>query len=403
MAMSLFGKTQLRRPATLAVGAVVTVFALGASSALAQQAAAPVQAGATTAPAKAAKAPAKKKSQDEQTEAAASAPSKKDPAEAIRQVDGGIKLLQASKAEQAIQTLSVAISSGALPSTHMARALHQRGAAYRVTGKPALAISDLTSALWLKGGLAEADRQDAVKQRAEAYREAGLPDQTGDDGRPAGATSTKRATASPTTSVAAPAPVATASLAPNATAPVSAAPSTGNLLQTLFGGLGKSQAAATQPAPTQPTPAAASGPSGPATSAWSSAVQPARTPRAATAAPASPSAAAPAAPVKTASIAPLAQAAATAPATTPATAQPGVHARIALVRNEAEAQPILDRLKSQHAAALGKKSATLSPAQFGGMGAFVQVRVGPYPNLAEANAFCAKLKGSNLDCVAVDR
>jgi hypothetical protein len=399
MAMSLYGKTEFRRQATLAVGAFVV--ALGASSALAQQAAAPAPSAATTTPAKAAKAPAKKQSQDEQTEATgASASTKKDPAEAIRQVDGGIKLLQANKAEQAIQTLSVAISSGALPSAHMARALHQRGAAYRMTAKPALAISDLTSALWLKGGLAEADRQDAVKQRTEAYREAGLPDQTGEDGRPAGATATKRATATSTTAVAGAAPVATASLAPNTAA--AAAPSSNNLLQTLFGGLGKSQPAPAQPAPVAAAaPVATSGASGPATSAWSSAVQPARTPRSAATAATSPPATAPA-PVKTASLTPTAQAAVT-PATPAIAAQPGVHARIALVRNEAEAQPILDRLKSQHAAALGKKSATLSPAQFGGMGAFVQVRVGPYPNMAEANAFCAKLKGSNLDCVAVDR
>jgi hypothetical protein len=402
MAMSLFGKAQFRTQ----VGAWIAAAAVGATSVMAQQAASPVQPSATVAPAKAAKAPAKKKAAQDDSKQADGAPSpaagRKDPAEAIRQVESGIKLLQAQKAEQAIQTLTVAISSGALPPTHMARALHQRGAAYRSTGKPALAISDLTSALWLKGGLADADRQDAVKQRAEAYRAAGLPDQTGDDGQPAGAAPSKRASIGTATAAsAATAPVATASLAPGA-AP--AAPSSGNLLQTLFGGLGKSQAVAAQPAPV-----AASGAASPATSGWSSAVIPTRAPKAIATTPstvpaavAAPAAVAPAAAVRTSSIAPpAAQAAAVGATASPAAS--GVHARIALVRNEAEAQPILTRLKTQHGAALGKQAVTLSQAQFGGMGAFVQVRVGPYGTMAEANAFCAKLKGSNLDCVAVDR
>ena len=56
----------------------------------------------------------------------------------------------------------------------MAKALYLRGVAYRQQGKPAQAISDLTSALWLKGGLADSDRADAIKQRTAAYGDAGL-------------------------------------------------------------------------------------------------------------------------------------------------------------------------------------------------------------------------------------
>ena len=54
------------------------------------------------------------------------------------------------------------------------RRLYLRGIAYRQQSKPALAISDLTSALWLKGGLGETDRADALKQRSAAYADAGL-------------------------------------------------------------------------------------------------------------------------------------------------------------------------------------------------------------------------------------
>ena len=56
----------------------------------------------------------------------------------------------------------------------MAKALLYRGMAYRQQQKPAQAISDITSALWLKGGLSPTDRTSALQQRAAAYQEAGL-------------------------------------------------------------------------------------------------------------------------------------------------------------------------------------------------------------------------------------
>ena len=48
--------------------------------------------------------------------------------------------------DQAAQALSQALQGG-LPSRQMAKALYHRGVAYRRQGKPAQAISDLTSAL----------------------------------------------------------------------------------------------------------------------------------------------------------------------------------------------------------------------------------------------------------------
>jgi hypothetical protein len=58
----------------------------------------------------------------------------------------------------------------------MARALYLRGSASRRLGKPAQAISDLTTAVWLKGGLSDADKAKAIEERQLAYREAGLGD-----------------------------------------------------------------------------------------------------------------------------------------------------------------------------------------------------------------------------------
>jgi hypothetical protein len=59
----------------------------------------------------------------------------------------------------------------------MAKALYYRGTAYRKQGKPAQAISDLTTAVWLKGGLSDTDRAQAMEQRQLAYSEAGLGSQ----------------------------------------------------------------------------------------------------------------------------------------------------------------------------------------------------------------------------------
>ena len=71
---------------------------------------------------------------------------------------------------------------GGLGSAEMAKALYVRGMAYKKQSKPGLAISDLTSALWLKNGLGDADQKSAIAERAEAYRLAGLGDgNTGED------------------------------------------------------------------------------------------------------------------------------------------------------------------------------------------------------------------------------
>ena len=125
--------------------------------------------------------------EDTPAEENAAAPAKKkkqDPVEAQRAIENAHKLLQGGKAEQAVQALTATLSGGNLPPALMAKALYLRGIAQRQQSKPALAISDLTSALWLKGGLAEADRADAVKQRAAAYSDAGLTE----TGEPAPAT-----------------------------------------------------------------------------------------------------------------------------------------------------------------------------------------------------------------------
>lgn len=93
------------------------------------------------------------------------------------------------------QQLSVALAGGGLPNAQMARALYLRGAANRRLGQPAQAISDLTTAVWLKGGLSDADKAKATEERQLAYREAGL----GDTPPPVGAAPLDQAPKTPAT------------------------------------------------------------------------------------------------------------------------------------------------------------------------------------------------------------
>lgn len=97
-------------------------------------------------------------------------------ASAQRAYAAGTKSFEAGDMAAAEQQLSVALAGGGLPNAQMARALYLRGAAYRRLGRPAQAISDLTTAVWLKGGLSDADKAKATEERQLAYREAGLGD-----------------------------------------------------------------------------------------------------------------------------------------------------------------------------------------------------------------------------------
>ena len=117
---------------------------------------------------------AAKKQQEEPAEAAGDEKGKN--AALIQQTfDAGIKAYGAGKNEEALRAFEAAMRNG-LPSAQMPRALYYRGLAFRKAGKPGFAVSDLTSALWLKGGLSEAERADAIKVRALAYNEAGISD-----------------------------------------------------------------------------------------------------------------------------------------------------------------------------------------------------------------------------------
>ncbi len=377
---------------------------------------------------------------------------KQDAAAAQKSVETGIAALDAGKVDEAVANLSSGIGSGSLPGSQMARALYYRGVAYRKQNKPALAIADLTSALWLRGGLSGDLRQEAQQQRAAAYREAGLPDQSaagavraaaraGDDGgdaksgAPIEPGSGASSGSSSTTSSVAVAPGGTFS-------------GVNNLFSSLFGS-GAPAAPAPVPAPapapaeTAPAPPAAS-PSI-ATSSWrqstevkqtapdtaetrqaapvKQAVPPAKSWSETTTA-SIPATAPAAVPVKqavspakswnettTASIPAAAPTGASAPAvvkreppaeSTPrATSGGRYRLQLAAVRSQAEAQALAERVRQKHGAVLGGLRTEIDQTAVGNMGTLYRVRLGPFADANAPRALCAKLKGDGLDCLIV--
>ncbi len=332
---------------------------------------------ANSAPATEAKAPPA----DAADDADAKTPAKKkrqDPVEAQRVIDAAGKLLQAGKADQAIQSLSATLNAGNLPPPIMAKALYTRGVAYRQKSQPAQALSDLTSALWLKGGLNEADRADALKQRSGAYADAGLTE--GGEAVAASVPAAKERPSSPAKG-----------WSTETSAPAS---SSGGWLENLFGAsAAPSNAAPPKTAPPTETASIqkADPPSAPAerpasrvrvSKAWSNATEV----HADRAAP-SPAAAAPRAPASDPSPAP--------------TAAGKYRVQLATVRSQSEARALAAKAKQQHASVLAAREPEIDQAVLGNMGSFYRVRFGPYATLQETQAVCARLKGSGFDCMSV--
>jgi len=342
--------------------AAATAIALAASGASQGAAQAPGKAGAKKAPAKDA---------DGEAEGDAAKPKRQDPMEAERTIAAAAQQLEAGKSAEAAQALTRVLSGGGLPPAMMAKALLYRGVAYRQQKKPAQAIADLTSALWLKGGLGEADRADALKQRTAAYQEAGLADSEGSIA-PAVPSATRGAR--------------TASAGGASPEAASSPPSSGGWSNPFAGWFG---GAAPAPAPSPPprrepattasietapqvhAPPPSTSPTGAKTSAWTSQTD-----------------------VRGSSSPPRESAA-------PAKPEGRFRIQIGMMRTEAEAQALSARVKREHPDALGAREAEIDEAVVGNMGSFYRVRVGPFASAQESQAACAKLKGAGIDCLLV--
>jgi cell division septation protein DedD len=298
---------------------------------------------------------------------------KQDPADAQRAIDAALKHLQAGKTAEAVQAATATMTGGNLPPAIMAKALYVRGVAYRRQGRSALAISDLTGALWLKGGLGGDEREDAIKEKAAAYADAGLAD-PGESRQ----------------------------------APKSAGGG-GNWLSGIFGGLGGAPAPPSPPPrkvekverAEPPPPAPRSGAKGVVGTSWTSETEtPEPPPKAPPSRAKSPAPTAPEATPKTA------------PKTTPKTAKAPrsptakkVEGRflvqLAAMRTQAEALALAAKAKREHGTLLAARSQSIDRQVFGNMGAFYRVRFGPFASAQETQTVCARLQGSGIDCLPV--
>jgi cell division septation protein DedD len=362
--------------------------------------------------------------------AAAKAPAKKkkqDPIEAQRAIDAALKQLEAGKPDQAATALTATLAAGNLPPAMMAKALLYRGIAYRQQNKPAQAIADLTSALWLKGGLSDSDRKDALGHRRSAYQEAGLSE-SGEPITPAVPPAVARAPAPPPQVVQAPLPASPAQVTdapppaaapPAATRAASATRSWGAETVWYPTGPPLSQGASVQAAPAQPTSQQSGGWNlfGNLFGGSSSPAPPARAPAAAVP---TPLAAAPVERAETSVVRRPAQPGGqtatsawssstgtqshTAPVVTGAVAaKPAGRYRIqvGLVRTQGEADALAARVKQEHGSLLGARDMEIDQAVVGNMGSLYRVRVGPFASQQETNVVCARLKGTGLDCLVV--
>jgi len=98
-------------------------------------------------------------------------------------LETGINAYNEGAIEVAVESLSDAVEQGSLSQTKTAQALYYRGLAYRELGKPEQAISDLTKAMAVKNALSKGDLKVAARNRAGAYREAGLAKTSGEQAR----------------------------------------------------------------------------------------------------------------------------------------------------------------------------------------------------------------------------
>jgi hypothetical protein len=166
--------------------------------------------------------------------------SKDKPVDGRKTVISGIKSYEAGRMDTAVTTLTKAISGGGLSSQDLAKALYFRGLAHQRSKKSAQAIADLTSAVWMKGGLSPSEQQAALAARSKAYSEVGVSD----PGPPVASIGKPAPAAPPSSS--APAPAKTQQVA--AIPKVVAAP---NFFSNLFSG-GSSAPVSQLPAATTP-------------------------------------------------------------------------------------------------------------------------------------------------------
>ena len=300
------------------------------------------------------------------------------PIDAETTLDKARRALADGKPETAFGLADQVIKLAKKDPRNTARALGVRGEAHLRQGRPAEALADLESALWVKGGLTGAEREAAVTARTNALQQSGLASaatspnatrQATDRGQSATHQSGDNASRSASAS------------APPSTAPTASGGGIGGFFSNLFGGGGgKPQSEASQ----APAATAAARPVEPALSSWE--VQ--RTPEPARRPPA-------AAPART----PQVSTAVAAPAATASASGSAYRIQLAAVRSRSEAEAMAQAVRKDEAAALASRTFEIVEETYGNMGRFYRVRIGEFAGPTEATAICASLRQKQVDCM----
>ncbi|MDP1911497.1 MAG: SPOR domain-containing protein [Hyphomicrobium sp.] len=365
---------------------------------------------AGTLPAAAFDAPAKQAgakkagAQSEEKEAPPSAADEKSKTAVLVQqaFDAGIKAYGVGKNEEALRAFEAAIRGG-LPSAQMPRMLYYRGLVFRKMGKPGFAVSDLTSALWLKNGLSEAERADATKMRALAFQEAGISDvpavpQSSYAEAPALPGQSTPAAGTQTASAGG-APAPATSNVPAAPTPTSSSGGVSGFFSSLFGG-----GSSTEEKPPEPAPAATASIANEAPAAdsagWGGTTEVVAQPDATTPERRGPEIASPFVTQVASVEKPRASATDAAPV---ARSSPSGKYRlqVAAVRSRSEAEALAGLLVGRHAEQLGGRKPEVDESVIGSMGTFYRVRLGPYASAGEPETLCNALRSDGFDCLVV--
>jgi tetratricopeptide (TPR) repeat protein len=315
--------------------------------------------------------------------------------------DAGIKAYGAGKNEEALRAFEAAMRGG-LPSAQMPRMLYYRGLTFRKLGKPGFAVSDLTSALWLKPGLSEAERADAIKVRALAYNEAGISNVPAVPQSSFAEAPTLPGQSKPDpavhTAMAGGASAPAASDAPAAPTPSSGSGGVTGFFSNLFGGGSSSSSG---PPPGEPPGATASIDRPPVQSedsaGWGGTTEVA------------PASAPPQRAPEIASPFVTQIAAVDEPKTSATDAAPVARStpsgkfklQVAAVRTRSEAVALAGLVVGRHAEQLGGRKPEVDETVIGSMGTFYRVRLGPYANADEPEHLCVALRSDGFDCLVV--
>ncbi|MEZ5816753.1 MAG: SPOR domain-containing protein [Hyphomicrobiaceae bacterium] len=393
---------------------------------------------------------AKQASKQKSAGKAASDNGSKGSRDAEASLDRARRALDEGKFDAAQQLANSVLMSDSKDARSTARALAIRGEAYLRQNRPAEAIADLESALWLKGGLAGHEREVASAARSKAMQQGGLAaaapvvrqsappaapavtappqpmrtavaapiqkpstpapawssavksaplaparaERVGDDAITTGAVRAPRSEVASLPS-ARPGEQAWSAAARPAPAPPQAAAEAksagsgiGGFFSSLFGG---SQSGSSEATPTT-TAAVSSSEAAPRRPATSSSE-----PQRISSAPAIRPAAAATAPVRTAAMmAPVKPA-------PPAISTDGMYKlQLAAVRTKAEAQEMADRVRTEEAALVGSRTFEIVEDVYGNMGRFYRVRIGAFPEPTQALSVCAALRDRRMDCMVLD-